>query len=124
MILASLLDMNDFVHVDSLYLPCGASRTSPAVQSTSELLLAYEAPPIYMHPPPERTMRPPSPPPADSPLTQQGAIGNSFNVVQFLVDKSLFVLSKGEINIDQYGSNISEGTRHLCRNTKTQENPK
>ena len=30
-ILASLLDMNDFVHVDLLYLLCGASGSRPAI---------------------------------------------------------------------------------------------
>ena len=62
-------------------------------------------------------MHPPSPPPAVSPLIEQGATSNDFNVAQFLVDKSPHVLSKGEINIDQYGSNISEGMRHLSELT-------
>ena len=80
MILASSLDMNDFVRVDSLYLLHGASGSSPTVRSASELLLAHEAPPICMRPPLERTMRLPSSLLAVSLSTEQGAASNDFNV--------------------------------------------
>ena len=59
-ILAMSLDMNNFVHVESVYLPRSASGSGPTLHSASELLPTLDAPPVEDRPTPARTMRPPS----------------------------------------------------------------
>ena len=58
--LAMSLDMNDFVHVDSLYLLRSASGSGFALHSATELLPTRVAPSVQECPMPERTMHPPS----------------------------------------------------------------
>ena len=43
-VLAATLDMNDFLHVESVYLPQSASGSGPALWSASNLLPAADAP--------------------------------------------------------------------------------
>ena len=59
-VLAALLDMNNFVHVESVYLPRSASRSGPAFRYAFKLLLALDAPHAWDRPTPATTIRPPS----------------------------------------------------------------
>ena len=63
-ILATTLDMNDFLYVESVYLPQSASGSGPALQSTSKLLPTADAPHAWCSPTPARIVRPPSAHPA------------------------------------------------------------
>ena len=58
-VLAATLDINNFLHVESVYLPRRASGSGPALRSTSDLLPAVDALPAWHSPTPARTMRPP-----------------------------------------------------------------
>ena len=103
-ILAATLDMNDFVHVESVYLPRSANGSGPALCSASELLQTLDAPHAWNSPTPARTMCPPSAHPAVPPSTERGTGAEEFNVGQFLVDRTSPVPSPTEARIDQYGS--------------------
>ena len=59
-VLAASLDINNFMHVESVYLPQSASESGPALCSASELLSTLDAPHAWDLPMPARTMRPPS----------------------------------------------------------------
>ena len=100
---AAMLDLNDFMHVDSVYLPRSASGSAPALQSASDLLPALDAPHEWDSPTPARTMPPPPAHPAVPPLTERGTGAEEFNVGQFLVDKTSPVQSPTEVGINQYG---------------------
>ena len=52
--------MNDFVHVESVYLLRSDSGSGPALGSASELLPTLDASHAWDRPMPARTMRPPS----------------------------------------------------------------
>ena len=67
LVLAATLDLNDFVHVDSVYLPRSASGSGPALQSASDLLPALDAPHEWDSPTFARTMPPPLAHPAVPP---------------------------------------------------------
>ena len=69
--LAMSLDMNDFVHIDLLYLPRSASGNGFALHCTTELLPIHAAPSVQECPSPARTMHPPSAHPAVPPSTNQ-----------------------------------------------------
>ena len=99
-VLATSLDMNDFVHVESVYLPRSASRSGPALWSASELLPTLDAPHAWDRPTLARTMRPPSAHPAIPPSTERGSGAEDFNVG----DRTSLVPSPAETRIDQYGS--------------------
>ena len=43
-VLAASLDMNDFLHVESIYLSRSASESGPTLRSASELLPTANAP--------------------------------------------------------------------------------
>ena len=103
-VLAATLDLNDFVHVDSVYLPRSASGSGPAHQSASDLLPALDAPHEWDSPTPARTMPPPPAQPAVPPLTKRSTGAKEFNVGQFLVDRTSPVLSPSQAGINQYGS--------------------
>ena len=103
-VLAATLDMNDFLHVESIYLPWSASGNGPVLRSASELLPTADAPHTWDSPTPARTMRPPSAHPAVPPSTKRGTGAEEFNVSQFLVDKASPVPSPSEVGINQYSS--------------------
>ena len=103
-VLAASLDMNDFVHVESVYLPRSASGSGPVLRSASKLLLTLDALHPWDHPPPARTMHPPSAHPAVPPSTELGTGAKDFNVSEFLVDRTSLVPLPAETRIDQYGS--------------------
>ena len=63
-VLAATLDMNDFLHVEFVYLPRSASGSGPALRSASDLLPALDAPHVVRSPTPVRTVSPPSAHPA------------------------------------------------------------
>ena len=72
--------MNDFLHVESVYLPRSASGSGPALRSTSDLLPAADAPHAWRSPTPARTVRPPSAHPAVPSLTERRTAAEEFNV--------------------------------------------
>ena len=59
-ILAMSLDMNNFVHVESVYLPWSASGSGPALRSASKLLPTLDALPVEDYSTPPRTIHLPS----------------------------------------------------------------
>ena len=59
-VIAATLDMNDFLHVESIYLPRSSSGSGPALRSASNLLPALDAPHAVRSPTPARTVRPSS----------------------------------------------------------------
>ena len=69
-VLAATLDVNDFVHVESVYLPRSASGSGPALWSAFDLLPTVDAPHAWDNPTLARTMRPPLAPPAVPPSTE------------------------------------------------------
>ena len=99
-----MLDMNDFLHVESVYLPRSATGSGPALRSTSDLLPALDAPHAMHSPTPTRTVSPPSAHPAVPSSTEQRTAAEEFNVGQFLVDTASPVPSPSQAGIDQYGS--------------------
>ena len=99
-VLATLLDMNDFMHVESVYVPRSANGSGPALRFASELLPSLDAPHVGDHPTPARTVRLPSAHPAVPPSTERGIDVEDFNVAEFLVDKTSPVLSLAEIRND------------------------
>ena len=78
--LAMSLDMNDFVHVESLYLPRSASGSGIALRSTTKLLPTRVVPSIQEHPTSERTMRLPSARLEIPPSIEGGTGAEEFNV--------------------------------------------
>ena len=104
LVLAATLDMNDFLHVESVYLPRSASGSGPALRSASDLLPATNAPHAWNHPSPATTARPPSAHPTVRPLTERRTGAEEFNVGKFLVDRTSLVQSSSQAGIDQYGS--------------------
>ena len=104
LVLATSLDMNNFVHVESIYLPRSASGSGPALCSASELLSTLDASHAWDRPTPAKTMRPPSAHPVVPSSTECGIGAEDFNVGEFLVDRTSLVPSLAETRIDQYGS--------------------
>ena len=90
-VLAATLDMNDFLHVESVYLPRSASGSRPALRSGSDLLLAADAPHAWNHLTLATTARPPSAHPAVRPSTERRIGTEEFNVGEFLVDRTSLV---------------------------------
>ena len=113
-ILAASLDMNDFVHVESVYLPWSTSGSGPALRSASELLPTLDAQHAWDRPMPARTMRPPSAHPAVPASTKRGTSAEDFNVGEFLVNRTSPVPSLAETRIDQYGSMFQHIAIHQC----------
>ena len=103
-VLAATLDMNDFLHVESVYLPRSASGNGPALRSAFDLLPALDAPLAVRSPTPARTVRPPSAHPAMPSSTERRTAAEEFNVSQFLVDIASPVPLPSQAEIDQYGS--------------------
>ena len=103
-VLAATLDMNDFLHVESVYLPLSASGSGPALRSASDLLPAFDASHTVRSPTAARTVSPPSTHPAVPSLTERRTVAEEFNVSQFLVDTASPVPSPSQAGIDQYGS--------------------
>ena len=103
-ILAETLDVNDFMHVESVYLLQSASGSGPTLRSTSDLLPAVDAQHAWRSPTLVRTMRPPPAHSAVPLLTERGTGAEEFNVGQFLVDRTSSVPSPAEARINQYGS--------------------
>ena len=99
-VLAMSLDMNDFVHVESLYVPLSVSRSGPALCSTSELLPTRDALSVEEHPMPARTMRPLSTRLTIPLSTNRGTGVEDFNVGKYLVDRPSHVATSGETRID------------------------
>ena len=112
--LAMSLDMNDFVHVDLLYLPQSTSGSGPTLCSAIELLPTCVVSSVQEHPMPKRTMRPPLACPIVPPSTKQGTGAKEFNVGKYLVDKTSLVASSSEKEIDQYGSMFEHVAIHQC----------
>ena len=102
-VLVMTLDMNDFLHVESVYLSRSASGSGPALRSASDLLPALDAPDAVRSPMPARTVSPPSAHPAVPSLTKRRTAVEEFNVGQFLVDTASPVPSPSQAGIDQYG---------------------
>ena len=98
-VLAATLDLNDFVHVESVYLPCSTSGSAPALRSAFDLLPALDAPHAWDSPTPARTMPPPAHP-VVPPSTERGTRAEEFNVGQFLVDKTSPVQSPAKTGIN------------------------
>ena len=103
-VLATSLDMYDFLHVESVYLPWSGSGSRPALRSASELLPTADAPHAWDPPTPATTTRPPSAHPAVPSLTKRRTAAEEFNVGQFLVERASPVPSPSEAGINQYGS--------------------
>ena len=103
-VLVATLDLNDFVHVDLVYLPRSASGSGPALQSAFDLLPALDALHEWDSPTPARTMPPPPAHLAVPPSTERGTSAKKFNVGQFLVDRTSSIQSSTEVGINQYGS--------------------
>ena len=103
-VLATTLDLNDFMYVKSVYLPRSTNGSAPALWSTFDLLPALDASHAWDSPTPARTMRPPPAHPIVPPSTEQGTGAGEFNVGQFLVDRTSPVQSPVEAGIKQYGS--------------------
>ena len=99
-----MLDMNDFLHVESVYLPCIASGSGLALRSASDLLPALDAPHAVRSPMPARTVNPPSAHPTVPSSTKRRTAAEEFNVGEFLVDTASPVPSSSQAGIDQYGS--------------------
>ena len=104
LVLAATLDMNDFLHVESVYLPQRASGSGPALRSASDLLPAADAPHAWRSPMPARTLRPPSAHSAVPSLTERRTATEDFNVGQFLIDRASSIQLPAEAVIKQYGS--------------------
>ena len=102
-VLAATLDMNDFLHVESVYLSRSASGSGPALRSASDLLLALNALHAVRSTTPARTVHPPSAHPAVPSSTKRRTAAEDFNVGQFLVDTASPVPSPSQAGIDQYG---------------------
>ena len=79
-VLAAMLDMNDFLHMESIYLPRSLSGSGPVLRSASKLLPTLDAPHAWDSSTPTRTMRPPSAHPAVPPSTERGTSAEEFNV--------------------------------------------
>ena len=69
-VLVATLDMNDFLHVESVYLPRSASGSGLALCSAFDLLPALDAPHVVRSPTPATTARPPSAHSAVHPSTE------------------------------------------------------
>ena len=106
-VLAVTLDMNDFLHVELVYLPRSASGSGPTLCSTSDLLPAADAPHAWNCPTPATTACPPSAHPVVRLSTEQCTSAEEFNVGEFLVDRTSPVQSPSQVGIDQYGSMFS-----------------
>ena len=104
LVLAATLDMNNFLHVELVYLPWSSSRSGLALRSASEFLPAVDAPHAWNSPTPARTMRPPLAHPVVPSSTERGTGAEEFNVGQFFVDRASPILSPSEAGINQYGS--------------------
>ena len=122
-VLAASLDMNDFVHVESVYLPRSASGSGPAVRFASELLPILDAPHAWDRPTPPRTMCPPSAHPAVRPSIEQGTSAEDFNVNKFLVDRTSPVPSPTETRIDLYGSMFQHVAIHQRDSSDEDDSP-
>ena len=99
-VLATTLDINDFLHVESVYLPRSASGSGPALRSAYELLPTADAPHAWDRPKPTRTVRLPSAHPAVRPSTERRTAAEEFNVDQFLVDRASPVPSPSKAGIN------------------------
>ena len=113
-VLAATLDSNDFVHVESVYLPRSTSGSAPALWSAFDLLPALDAPHAWDSPTPARTMHLPLAHPAVPPSTERGIGAEEFNVGQFLVDRTSPVQSLAEAGINQYGSMFQHVANPQC----------
>ena len=122
-VLAMSLDMNDFVHVDSLYLLRTASGSGPVLCSTTELLPTRDAPSVVECPTLERTMRPPSACPAVPPSIERGIGAEDFNVGKFLVNRTSPVSLPSETRIDQYGLMFEHVAIHQCNSSDKDDTP-
>ena len=96
--------MNNFLHVESVYLPRSASGSGPAFRSASDLLPALDAPHAVHSPTPARIVSPPSTHPPVPSSTKQRTAAEEFNVGKFLVDTASPVPSPSQAGINQYGS--------------------
>ena len=92
--------MNDFVHVESIYLAQSASGSRPTLCSASKLLPILDALHAWDNPTPARTMCPPSAHSVVPPSTEQSTGAKEFNVGQFLVNKTSHVLMLAKARID------------------------
>ena len=90
------LDMNDFVHMDSLYLPRSTNGSGPTLCSAIELLSTHVAPSIQERSTPARIMHLPSARPTLPPSTDRGTSAKEFNVGEYLVDRPSPVVLGGE----------------------------
>ena len=99
-VLAAMLDMNDFLHVESIYLPRSANGSGPALRSASNLLPAADTPHAWRSPTPARTVHPPLAHPTVPSLTKRRTAAEEFNVSQFLVDRASPILSPSQAGID------------------------
>ena len=92
--------MNDFGHMESVYLPRSASGSGPAFCFAFELLQTLDALHAWDRLMPARTMRPPSAHSAIPPLIERSTGAEDFNVSEFLVDRTSPVSSPAETKID------------------------
>ena len=113
-VLAATLDMNDFLHVEFVYLPCSASGSGPALRSASDLLPALDAPHVVCSPTPARTVSLPSAHPAVPSSTERRTTTEEFNVGQFLVNTASPIPSPSQAGIDQYGSMFQHVSTEQC----------
>ena len=122
-VLAVTLDMNDFLHVESVYLPRSASGSGPALRSASNLLPAVDAPHVVRSPMLARTVRPPSAHPAVPLSTERRTAAEEFNVSQFLVDRASPVPLPSQVGIDQYGSMLQHVAIQQCDTSDEDDTP-
>ena len=122
-VLVASLDMNNFVHVESVYLSRSASGSGPALRSASELLPTFDAPHAWDRPMPARTMRPPSAHLAVPPSTERGTGAKDFNVGEFIVDRTSPVSLHAKTRIDQNGSMFEHVTIHQRDSSNEDDTP-
>ena len=119
-VLAATLDMNDFLHVEYVYLPRSASGSGSALRSASDLLPALDALHVVRSPTHARTVHPPSAHPAVPLSTERRTAAEEFNVGQFLVDTASPIPSPSQAGIDQYGS-MFQHVSNEQRNTSNED---
>ena len=115
--------MNDFLHVESVYLLPSASGSGPALRFASDLLLVANAPHAWRSSTPARIVRPPSTHPAVPSSTERRTTAEDFNVSQFLVDRASPVQSPAEAGINQYGSMFQHVTNQQRDTSDEDDSP-
>ena len=100
LVLSASLDMNNFLHVESVYLLQSASGSGPALRSASDFLPTTDAPHAWDRPTLATIARPSSAHPTVHPSTERHTATEEFNDGEFLVDRASPVPSPSEAGIN------------------------